>query len=188
MLRSIGVGSSLLRAFALAFALSLMLIAPVAARGGTPARSDGYAPSEDAIQSPRQTQVNLYLVELEGGTAGNQIGCGDRLVAGVTRIPVGGTTAKRVEQTLSQLLAIDDPYYGESGLYTALYQSDLHVGRVTIRRGVATINLTGTMQLGGVCDEPRVEAQLRQTVLQFPGLNDVMFLINGRPLSLGGRG
>jgi len=51
-----------------------------------------------------------------------------------------------------------------------------------IEDGVATVNLVGTMMLGGVCDNPRVEAQLIQTALQFPTVSEVHFFINDTPL------
>jgi hypothetical protein len=43
-------------------------------------------------------------------------------------------------------------------------------------------NLSGTMMLGGVCDNPRVEAQLEETALQFPTVSQVSVFVNSRPL------
>jgi len=37
--------------------------------------------------------------------------------------------------------------------------------------------------MGGECDTPRVQAQLEQTVLQFPTVTDAAIFINGRPLA-----
>jgi hypothetical protein len=37
--------------------------------------------------------------------------------------------------------------------------------------------------MGGECDSPRVQAQLEQTVLQFPSVTDVAIFINGKPLA-----
>jgi hypothetical protein len=36
--------------------------------------------------------------------------------------------------------------------------------------------------LGGVCDNPRVEAQLVETAMQFPGVMEAAITINGTPL------
>src|SRR4051794_11535482 len=147
-------GSNMTRLVAMTFALlfALGLLAPVAAR------------ESDARHT---TQVNLYLVDIGGGTANNTIGCGDALTAGTTRIAGGGSEEQQIKRTLEQLLAIKSQWVGESGLYDALYQSDLHVQRVLLNHGSAKVYLTGQMQLGGECDDPRVEAQLSQTVLQF---------------------
>ena len=73
--------------------------------------------------------------------------------------------------------------YGESGLYNALYQSDLQVESISLENGKAEIYLTGTMMLGGECDNPRVEAQLKQTALQFSTVQEVSIYINGKLLS-----
>jgi spore germination protein GerM len=64
-----------------------------------------------------------------------------------------------------------------------LYQSELSVQGIGIEEGVATINLTGTIQTGGVCDAPRIEAQIEQTALQFVTIQSVNILINGQPLA-----
>jgi hypothetical protein len=91
-------------------------------------------------------------------------------------------TTGMLRAALTSLLAIHDQYYGESGLYNALYQSHLAVGDVAISSGTATIHLSGTLTLGGECDSPRVEAQLKQTALQFSTVHSVSIFINDRPL------
>jgi hypothetical protein len=83
---------------------------------------------------------------------------------------------------LNKPLAIDTREYGRSGLYNALYQSDLALESVNLTAGKAVIRLSGTLRLGGVCDDPRVAAQLRETALQFSTVQEVLVLINGTPL------
>jgi spore germination protein GerM len=78
------------------------------------------------------------------------------------------------------LIALEDN--GQSGLYNALYQSDLHLGGVNIKDGVAIIDLSGSLQVGGECDSPRVEAQIQQMALQFTTVKDVSVRLNGRTL------
>jgi len=53
---------------------------------------------------------------------------------------------------------------------------------VTIEQGKAIIHLTGTVVLGGVCDAPRLEAQIEQTALQFSTVSDVAVFVNDTPL------
>jgi len=136
--------------------------------------------------------VNIYLVAIEdNGKSGKLIGCGDSLVAAQVKYGLsrGADTAK---DTLIKLFAVKQQYYGESGLYNALYQSDLKVDSLTVDANKkATLNLSGTMMLGGVCDNPRFEEQIRGTVLQFKDLyNDVEIFVNGKPLKelLSGQG
>jgi hypothetical protein len=88
-----------------------------------------------------------------------------------------------LQAALVSLLSIKDQYYGQSGLYNALYQSDLQVDSITIVAGKASVYLTGTLLMGGECDIPRVQAQLEQTILQFPTVTEADIFINGKPLA-----
>ena len=63
-----------------------------------------------------------------------------------------------------------------------LYQSDLQVDSISLDNGKAVIKLTGTLTLGGECDNPRVEAQLESTVLQFSTIQEVTIYLNGQLL------
>ena len=125
--------------------------------------------------------VQIYLIALEdNGTSGLLVGCGDSAVAAQVEIP---RTKGVLRAALDKLLSIKDPYYGQSGLYNALYQSNLQVESVKIENGKASVYLTGTMTLGGECDNPRVQAQLEQTVRQFSTVTDMEIFINGRSLA-----
>jgi hypothetical protein len=72
--------------------------------------------------------------------------------------------------------------YGQSGLYNALYLSDLSIADVAVIDGEARIDLVGELIIGGVCDIPRIEEQLRTTALQFSTVNRVSIRVNGVPL------
>jgi len=129
-------------------------------------------PTSTAVQ---QT-VKIFLIALEdNGQSGILVGCGDSAVSVTIVIP---RTQGVLKAALEKLLSIKEQYYGESGLYNALYQSDLQLKSVTIDQGKAIIHLTGTVMLGGVCDAPRVEAQIKQTALQFSTVSDVEVFIN----------
>ena len=109
------------------------------------------------------------------------MGCGDSVVPVQVEIP---TTQGVLKAALQALLSVKDQYYGQSGLYNALYQSDLQVENVSIdNNGKASIYLTGSLVMGGECDTPRVRAQVEQTVLQFPAVKEVAIFINGKPLA-----
>lgn len=132
-------------------------------------------PTGGTTTGPTFRQVRIYLISMETGS----VGCGDEAVA--VRRNITPTTAP-LTAALNQLLSLKTQYYGESGLYNALYQSNLKVQEITRSGTTWTVKLTGTLQLGGVCDNPRVQAQLEQTALQFDTVKSVRFLINGVPL------
>ena len=124
--------------------------------------------------------VKIILIALEdNGQAGTLVGCGDSAIPITVTVP---PTQGILRAALEKLFSAKQQFYGESGYYNALYQSDLQVTGVTIEQGKAIIHLTGSVVLGGVCDAPRVEAQIEQTALQFSTVNEVAVFINDVPL------
>ncbi len=129
---------------------------------------------------PTEQQVKIFLIAIEdNGKSGALVGCGDSAVPIIVTIP---KTQGVLRATLEKLLSEKAQFYGESGLYNALYQSNLQLTGVTIEQGKAIIHLTGTLMLGGTCDAPRVEAQIEQTALQFSTVTDVAVFVNDVPL------
>lgn len=127
-----------------------------------------------------EQMVKIVLIELEdNGQSGTPVGCGDSAIPINVSIP---RTQAVLRAALEKLFTAKQQFYGESGYYNALYQSDLQVAGVTIEQGKATIRLTGTIMLGGTCDAPRVQAQIEQTALQFSTVSDVDVFINDVPL------
>jgi hypothetical protein len=129
---------------------------------------------------PELQTVKIFLVAIgDNGASGKLIGCGDSL-ASVTQeiVPTQGV----LRAALEILLGLKQQYYGETGLYNALYQSDLTIEDLRIENGKASIHLAGRLLLGGVCDNPRVEAQLVETAKQFSTVREVEIFINGKPL------
>jgi hypothetical protein len=130
-----------------------------------------------ANRPPTVDSVQVYAVVLD---VGGPVGCGDRLVALERRVP---RTPRPLAAAMKQLLALEAQPAGNPPLYNALAQSALSFDSAAIdAQGVATINLMGQLQLGGVCDVPRVREQLRATALQFPTVREARFFINGVPL------
>ena len=124
--------------------------------------------------------VKIVLIELEdNGQSGPLVGCGDSAIPINVTIP---RTQGVLRAALEKLLSAKQQFYGESGYYNALYQSDLNVSAVKIEQGNAIIHLTGTIMLGGACDAPRVQAQIEQTALQFSTVSDVTVFVNDVPL------
>ncbi|MFZ6028649.1 MAG: GerMN domain-containing protein [Chloroflexota bacterium] len=127
------------------------------------------------------SRAEIYLIAVgDNGQAGKKIGCDDSVVP--VEVVFEPPTDTPLPAALEELLALDGQYYGQSGLYNVFYQSDLAVESAQIKNGEAIIRLAGTLRLGGVCDDPRLRAQLEETALQFPGVQDVAIFINGEPL------
>jgi hypothetical protein len=125
-------------------------------------------------------EVQVFLIALEdNGASGDKIGCDDSVV-GVTRQIT--PSASPLEAALNELLSIKDEFYGGSGLYNALARSDLEVESAVVENGQAIVRLHGQMLLGGVCDDPRVQAQLEYTARHAPGVQGVEIFINGKPI------
>ena len=140
-------------------------------------------PPTEVLPSPSAgpQMVKIFLIAIEDhGQAGKPIGCGDSVVP--VQVPIPPTQGV-LKASLVALLALKDQYYGESGLYNALYQSNLQVESVVINGGNAEVRLSGTLTMGGECDTPRVQAQLEETVLQFSTVSSVTIYINDRLLS-----
>ena len=128
----------------------------------------------------------IYMIALEdGGQGGPLVGCNDSAIPIVVDIE---PTVAPLTAAINYLLSLHDPYLGESGLYNALYQSNLALEGINIVNGQATISLTGTLQVSGVCDEPRILAQLEQTALQYSTVTSVCILLNGQPLAFSTEG
>jgi hypothetical protein len=151
------------------------------ARQSTPTLPPAAATQAATDQPAAMQNVEIFLIALEdNGQAGNKIGCGDSAVPVQVVIPA---TQGVLKASLQALLALKDQYYGESGLYNALYQSDLQVASVSLENRTAVVQLTGSLLMGGECDAPRVAAQLEETALQFPSVTQVQIFINDKPLS-----
>jgi hypothetical protein len=122
----------------------------------------------------------IYLIAIgDDGRSGPLIGCQDSAVPVVVEIE---PTVAPMTAAIRRLLAEKQQYYGQSGLYNVFYQSDLRLEGINLVNGRATIALSGTLTLGGACDNPRVMAQLEQTALQYSTVSSVAITLNGQPL------
>jgi LysM repeat protein len=132
-------------------------------------------PSTDA---PTVTSVNIYLISVgDGGARGPEIGCADSIVPVEVQIE---PTAAPLRASLEQLFAAQGDDYG---LYNVFERSQLSVEGINIVEGEATIQLSGQLSIGGVCDTPRVEEQLERTARQFGTVDTVSVTLNNQPLS-----
>lgn len=143
---------------------------------GSASTSESASPSESATTAP----LTLYYVATgDNGVSGAKIGCGDSLVATYTE-PVAFTDQLR--KSMERLLSDENQFLGQSGLLNALYMSDLDFVAGAVKGDVVTVELTGQVTLGGVCDAPRVSEQLHQTAETATGAGSSAVLVDGVPL------
>jgi spore germination protein GerM len=135
----------------------------------------------DTATQARQTQaVKLFFILDEGnGKFGKKVGCNDSVVPVVVKIE---PTTSPLKAAFTELLAVKSETYCETGLRNSLSQSSLKVESASIVNKTAIIKLTGEYRDAGHCDTPRVQAQLVETAMQFPGVKKVKILVNGGEL------
>ncbi len=137
--------------------------------------------SPSATTNIKTLNLRLFFAALnDDGKHGEKLGCGDSVAPVNIQVPETPTPLQAIMQ---QLLSIKQQTVGPSKLYNSLYQSNLQLKDVSIKDGVAIIHLTGTTKMGGECDNPRFESQLKKTALQFSNINSVQIFINDKPLS-----
>jgi hypothetical protein len=132
--------------------------------------------------SSSQTSVNVYLISLNAAAPNvPSIGCGDSVFPVKEMIP---KTEAVLSAALTKLLSIKDQNVkiGAASYYNALYQSNLKLDSAVIANGIATVKLSGTVQSGGECDDPRIVAQIKNTVMQFPSIKQANVFINNTKL------
>jgi len=139
----------------------------------TPAAASGQG------RRAKTREVKVYLVAVgDAGKAGRKIGCDDSLVAVTRGVKNDGAPLRAA---VRELLSMPREYEGGLGNYW--HGEGLRVAGATISRGTATIRITGRLFVAGVCDEPRIEEQIKETARQFPGVRRVNVFVNGRPLA-----
>lgn len=127
------------------------------------------------------SKVKLFYIDTNVPDDNGSVGCGNETV-GIDR-PVAITTTP-LKTTLEALLSVKEgtikgPMIGETGLYNALYRQDWKLENVSLVNGEAVVRLSGKYVDYGVCEGPRIKAQLEQTTLQFSTVKKVSILLNG---------
>lgn len=129
--------------------------------------------------------VSLALVALDdNGKSGTLIGCGDSIVLVSHVLPTAEkmTQEEKIKKAL-QILFVTDDFYGASGLYNALGQSlDLSIASIVLADAGVTVSLKGSFLSGGVCDDPRITEQLRETIRVNSSVATVEIFINNQSI------
>jgi hypothetical protein len=151
------------------------------AKGNTPSGVAGHpvARGDSPATSPGTATVKLFFIAIEGATASDKVGCGDGVLP--VTVDAQGTKAP-LRFAMDQLLSGQAKPAGANA-YHALSQMKLKIDSIAMRADTAIIGLSGRVSYGGVCDAPRIEAQLTRTATQFATVRAARFFVNGRPLS-----
>lgn len=145
----------------------------------------GPAPTAPASARPGPTAtlqtVTAYFVMLDdGGSNGVRFGCNDSLVGLARTVPGNdGELPAAVRALLEAPAGVARP----DDVYNALDGSDLTYLAGSFDGTTVTVYLSGTLRPGGVCDLPRVEAQLTQTAVTAAGAIRADVYVNGLPLA-----
>ncbi|MGR0161908.1 GerMN domain-containing protein [Paenarthrobacter nitroguajacolicus] len=122
----------------------------------------------------------VYYVAIDdGGARGVRFGCNDSLV------PVRGVAAPGdpLSVALGRLLDAGMPVDSDAALYDALATSSLRYLSGYMSGTTVVVNLSGSLRPGGVCDIPRIQAQLTQTIVSASGASRAEIYVNGRTLT-----
>lgn len=143
---------------------------------GTPPARQAPDPDDPPRGNAAGTQsVTAYYVLLDdGGSSGVRFGCNDSLV-GVRRS--NAESAEPLPAAIGALLDGSDPPIAD--VYNSLSGSTLDFLSGSFDGTTVTVYLAGTVRPGGVCDIPRIEAQLTQTAVSAVGAIRAEIYING---------
>lgn len=125
--------------------------------------------------APAATRVRLFLISPGKG----EVGCGDAVAAVERAIP---ETQAPLAAAIEELLSLKERIDPDSGYLNALYSSDLRLEAIEIIANRALLRLSGELRAGNACDLARIAAQLQETALQFPQIEEVEATINGVPI------
>jgi hypothetical protein len=141
------------------------------------------APGPPDSAAAMRAATAYYVLLDDGGSKGVRFGCNDSLV-GVARPSPG--EEEPLPAAVGALLEAPTeavPSKPAPELYNALSGSDLKFLSGSFDGTTVTLYLAGTLRLGGVCDVPRVEAQLTQTAVAAVGAVRAEIYVNGRGLA-----
>ncbi len=145
-------------------------------------RADGKILPIRKTSKPRAAtrQVFVYLVVVgDNGKSGRKFGCDDSLVA--VRRSVS-TLESPLKSALQELVSLPPQYPGNAKLENFWKGRNLEIRAVSVRGGVARIQVAGEVFVAGICDEPRIITQIEATARQFPSVKKVVVYLGGKPL------
>ncbi|WP_236558288.1 GerMN domain-containing protein [Arthrobacter sp. 9V] len=154
-------------------------VAEPSPRPGTSAPEPTPTPTVVPVDAENYGPAVYYVAIDDGGARGVRFGCNDSLVP-VRGVAVPGDP---LSVALGRLLETGMPVDSDAALYDALADSSLQYLSGYMSGSTAVVNLSGSLRPGGVCDIPRIQAQLTQTIVQASGASRAEIYVNGRTLT-----
>ena len=156
---------------------SLMLAALLAVLTGCSGGSSS-APAATQIDPATTPAQIFFILRNDNGESGDLVGCGDSLIGQDLPTTLANTT---MQDALTAQLAVRDEQVGDQGLYNPLSRCDLTVESVEqADDGTVTVNMSGTVMGGTICDQIRMRAQIAQCLWQFGGVTDIELFVNNQ--------
>ncbi|WP_308196394.1 GerMN domain-containing protein [Paenarthrobacter sp. TYUT067] len=146
---------------------------------GTSAPEPTATPTVIPVDADTTGPAVYYVAIDDGGARGVRFGCNDSLVP-VRGVAVPGDP---LSVALGRLLEAGMPVDSDAALYDALANSSLRYLSGYMNGATVVVNLSGSLRPGGVCDIPRIQAQLTQTIVQASGASRAEIYVNGRTLT-----
>jgi hypothetical protein len=143
------------------------------------------APAPATIPALPHTVTAYYVLLDDGGSNGVRFGCNDSLVGMDSVAPDSDPLPAAIGALLQGTGGAGMPGPGAGPareMYNALADSGLKFLSGSFDGTTVTVYLAGALSLGGVCDIPRVEAQLTQTAVAAVGAIRAEIYVNGQPL------
>jgi hypothetical protein len=152
---------------------------PGASGSGSPAAPKESGAAGQAVpRSGLAGGTPVYFVALDdGGSTGVRFGCNDSLVA------VFHSTAEAEEPLRAAFGVLLGGGDSPDGLYNSLHNSALDYVSAYFDGTTVVVNLTGIIRPGGVCDLPRLEAQLTHTAVSAVGAARAEIYVDGQRLT-----
>ena len=141
------------------------------------------APAPSGKAAGLQTVTAYYVLLDDGGSNGVRFGCNDSLVGVAHTSSAGEETLAAAVRALLDAKTEAVQSGPSPDAYNALSGSDLKFLSGSFDGTTVTVYLAGTLSMGGVCDLPRVEAQLTQTAVSAVGAIRAEIYVNGRSLA-----
>jgi hypothetical protein len=130
-----------------------------------------------------QTVTAYYVLVDDGGSNGVRFGCNDSLVGVAHSSSAGEDTLAAAVRALLDPEAEAEQSQPSPEVYNALSGSDLKFLSGSFDGTTVTVYLAGQLSMGGVCDVPRVEAQLTHTAVTAVGAIRAEIYVNGLTLA-----
>lgn len=124
----------------------------------------------------------FYIILNDEGKMGQTVGCGDSVVGIYKEIPAT-TTPLSVALSLLFSDKNETATSTRGELFNAVAKSNLKIKKIQMKSATSTdVYLAGSISSGGVCDNPRIQAQILNTAQQFGGIQKVNVFINNKTL------